>query len=124
MLGWIRPLRLPFVGRDLIFDFPEFAPGKWVAPVRIDGADMDQARLFHHSTRGGVDRHGCGDNPSEIVARECHGDQRDRALRGQASTPGVATEPVAEFPDAFAPTPEREPPHKGARARLDSRPDI
>jgi hypothetical protein len=97
---------------------------KAVAPVRIDGADTGQTRLFDHSTRGAVDCHGRGDNPRKILARESHGDQRTSALGGQASTPGIATEPVAEFPHAVAHSPVRETSYKGARARLDGRPNV
>jgi hypothetical protein len=45
-------------------------------------------------------------------------------LRWPSPDPRCRDEVIAKFADAFAHTPERKPPHKGARTCLDGRPNV
>ena len=100
---------LPFRARYLVLDVAQFASRKGIALVRIDSSRVSEAHLLKDPSRRRVDRHRRGDDAQKSHVGETPDDERRGALRGEATAPGFAAEPVAELGDAFVDRAEREP---------------
>src|SRR6266540_5267944 len=96
-----------------------------IRPRLMEGPHQPQARLLHHASGGGVDRHRPREHTLHAEFGEALADQRARPFGGVALAPGRFAQPVAKLDVVEAGAlgwPEVEPAQKLPGGLLDGRP--